>query len=138
MRGTLFSWYNVFMPQTYIIDGEKFTSLEGFYDEFTSVVLPDITWGKNLDAFDDVLSGGIGQFAPGDTIVWKNSQISRERLGYKETIRQLERQMAESDPSQHESILLAIELAKGEKGETVFNWLQEILTEHSDIHIRFE
>jgi hypothetical protein len=34
--------------------------------------------------------------------------------------------------------MLAIELAKNEKGETVFNWLQEIITEHSDIHVRFE
>ncbi len=126
------------MSQKFIIDGEKFTTLEGFYDEFTSVVLPGVEWGKNLDAFDDVLSGGIGQFAAGDTIVWKNSQLSRARLGYNETIRQLERQLTESDSSQHESILLAIELAKNERGETVFNWLQEILTEHSDIVIRFE
>ena len=126
------------MSHTFTIDGEKFSTLEGFYDEFTTVVIPGTLWGKNLDAFDDVLSGGVGQFTPGDTIIWKNSERSRECLGYKETIRQLERQLAESDPSQHESILLAIELAKGEKGETVFNWLQEIITEHNDINVRFD
>lgn len=126
------------MSHTYTIDGEKFTTLEGFYDAFTEAALPGVAWGKNLDAFDDVLGGGIGQFKSGDTLIWKNSQLSRERLGYQETIRQLERQLSESDPTQHESILLAIELAKGEKGETVFNWLQEIMTEHPEIHIHFE
>jgi RNAse (barnase) inhibitor barstar len=126
------------MSHTYTIDGDNFTTLEGFYDEFGDAVLPGINWGKNLDAWGDVLSGGVGQWREGDTLVWKNSQHSRERLGYRETIRQLERQLSESDPSQYESILLAIELAKSGKGETVFNWLQEILTEHPEIHIRFE
>jgi RNAse (barnase) inhibitor barstar len=126
------------MSRTFILDGNDFDTLEGFYDVFEVVALQGVAWGRNLDAFDDALSGGVGLFASGDTIIWKNSQRSRECLGYKETIRQLERQLAESDPSQHDSIMLAIELAKNEKGETVFNWLQEIITEHSDIHVRFE
>lgn len=126
------------MSRTFILDGNDFDTLEGFYDVFGAIALPGVAWGRNLDAFDDALSGGVGQFESGDTIVWKNSRHSRECLGYKETIRQLERQLAESDPSQHDSIILAIELAKNERGETVFNWLQEIITEHSDIHVRFE
>lgn len=126
------------MSRTFILDGNDFDTLEVFYDVFEVVALQGVAWGRNLDAFDDALSGGVGLFASGDTIIWENSQRSRECLGYKETIRQLERQLAESDPSQHDSIMLAIELAKNEKGETVFNWLQEIITEHSDIHVRFE
>ena len=126
------------MSHTFIIDGNNFTTLEGFYEEFSSAVLPGIMWGKNLDAFDDVLYGGFGELAGGDTIIWKNSQRSREQLGYRETVRQLERQLQSAHPSSHESILLAIELAKNIKGETVFNWLQEIITEHPELQIRFE
>ena len=50
----------------YEIDGAHFSTLEEFYDEFAHVVLsPGLPSGfdpclTNLDAFNDVLSGGCG------------------------------------------------------------------------------
>jgi RNAse (barnase) inhibitor barstar len=64
----------------YEIDGNRFSTLEGFYDEVDRA--PGLSyWGHNLDAFDDVLRGGFGTSDEGFTIRWKNHAISKERLG---------------------------------------------------------
>jgi hypothetical protein len=42
------------------IDGALFNTLEGFYDAFQRRALKGRAWGSNLDAFDDLLRGGMG------------------------------------------------------------------------------
>jgi hypothetical protein len=54
------------------------------------VIIPEAAWGHNLDAFNDILRGGFGTPEDGYAIHWKNHALSRERLGYPETVRQLE------------------------------------------------
>ena len=46
--------------QVYEIDGAGFSSLEGFFDEVSRKLIPHAIWGKNLDAFNDILRGGFG------------------------------------------------------------------------------
>lgn len=56
----------VMLPKMmYEIDGARFTTLEGFYDEVSRVLIPGASWGHNLDAFNDILRGGFGT-PPGD------------------------------------------------------------------------
>lgn len=62
---------------TFIIDGAKFDSVEGFYDQFGMVVLGGECWGRNLDALSDVLFGGMGAPENGFILVWKNHTKSR-------------------------------------------------------------
>ena len=45
---------------TYEIDGNDFSTLDEFYDEITRVLIPGVSWGRNLDAFNDILHGGFG------------------------------------------------------------------------------
>jgi len=66
---------------TYEIDGRNFSTLDGFYDEVSRVLVPGATWGRNLDAFDDVLYGGFGTPEDGFVVIWKNHDLSREALG---------------------------------------------------------
>ncbi|MCB9829565.1 MAG: GNAT family N-acetyltransferase [Planctomycetes bacterium] len=66
---------------TYQIDGEDFADLEGFYDVFERAVLGGRKWGRNIDALNDVLRGGFGTPDGGFTLVWRNSELSRKRLG---------------------------------------------------------
>jgi Barstar (barnase inhibitor) len=54
-------------------------------------LIPGAKWGHNLDAFNDILRGGFGTLEGGFILRWKNSTVSRERLGYPETVRQLDR-----------------------------------------------
>lgn len=64
----------------YVIDGQNFRSLDEFYDEISSVLIPETFWGKNLDAFNDILRGGFGTPEEGFILRWINSDISRARM----------------------------------------------------------
>lgn len=48
-----------------VIDGNSFSTLEEFFDEVDRALNPKTYWGKNLDAFNDVLSGGFGTSSKG-------------------------------------------------------------------------
>lgn len=114
----------------YEIDGTRFSTLEGFYDEVSRVLTPGAFWGHNLDAFNDILRGGFGTVEEGFTLVWKNSDVSRQRLGYPETVRQLELRLARCHPSNREYVAQDLEAAKRREGPTAFDWLVEIIRMH--------
>ncbi|WP_299627924.1 barstar family protein [uncultured Tenacibaculum sp.] len=69
---------------TYTINGNKFSNEKGFYNEIERVFTNDLNWriGRNLDAFNDVLSGGFGTFDVDEEIIieWKNFYKSEENL----------------------------------------------------------
>ena len=79
------------MIKDYILDGSKVTSLDAFYDAISDTLIPGAYWGRNLDAFNDILRGGFGTPEGGFILRWANSGVSRERLGYAETVKQLEK-----------------------------------------------
>src|SRR5690242_14123752 len=107
--------------KVYEIDGVRFSTLEEFYDEVSRVLIPGASWGHNLDAFNDILRGGFGTPDEGFVLVWKNSDTSRQRLGYPETVRQLTLRLKRCHPSNRESVAQELEAAKREEGSTVFD-----------------
>lgn len=115
---------------TYEIDGTRFSTLEEFYDEVSRVLIPDVFWGHNLDAFNDILRGGFGTPEAGFVLVWKNSDLSRRRLSYQETIRQLQLRLDRCHPSNIDNVAKELESAKRNEGSTVFDWLVEIIRVH--------
>jgi RNAse (barnase) inhibitor barstar len=118
------------MRATYVIDGARFSRLEEFYDEISRVLIPDAYWGRNLDAFNDILRGGFGTPEGGFILRWKNSRLSRRRLGYRETVRQLELRLEHCHPSSRERFRRDLDRARQEQGPTVFDWLVEIIEDH--------
>ena len=115
----------------YEIDGAEFSTLEGFFSAFYRTATPD--WNPafpNLDGFNDVLRGGFGTPEGGFTIRWKNHQISRERLGYPETVRQLERRFESCHPANRVAVAQRLEEARVQSGSTAFDWVVEIIREH--------
>jgi RNAse (barnase) inhibitor barstar len=114
----------------YEIDGTRFSTLEEFYEEVSRVLIPGASWGHNLDAFNDILRGGFGTPEEGFVLTWKNSDVSSRRLGYPETVRQLELRLARCHPSNREHVAQDLEAAKREEGATVFDWLVEIIRVH--------
>jgi len=117
----------------YTIEGTRFATLEGFFAEVGRVLIPGAQWGRNLDAFDDILRGGFGTPHVGFTLIWRDAARSRRALGYPETVRQLERRLARCHPDNRARV--AAELARARRGEgpTVFDWLIAIIAEHADI-----
>jgi len=117
---------------TYEIDGTAFSTLEEFAGHFSSVVLGDHAWHGNLDAFNDILRGGFGTPDGGFKLRWRNSGTSRDRLGYPETVRQLELRLAHCHPSNREHISAQLAAASRGVGPTVFDWLLETIRDHGD------
>lgn len=116
--------------KNFIIDGTKICSIGTFADEFSRVVLPDHKWNGNLDAFDDILGGGFGTPEEGFVLIWRASNASRERLGYKQTIRELEDRLLRCHPSNRTPVQREIRRAQRKDGPTAFDWLVEIIAEH--------
>ena len=118
------------LTMMYEIDGARFTTLEEFFEEVSRVLIPGAHLGHNLDAFNDILRGGFGAPDGGFTLVWKNSALSRQALGYPETVRQLQSRLARCHPSNREHFARELERAKRQEGPTVFDWLVEIIRVH--------
>src|SRR5438132_14027248 len=83
----------------YVVDGSNFSTLAEAAVEFTLVLGLTMPWNGNLDAFNDFLRGGFGTPDEGFILIWRQSNISRERLGYGETLRWLEERVHFCDPS---------------------------------------
>src|SRR5271168_2309890 len=105
------------------IDGDLFDTREGFYDEVSRALIPGVFWGRNFDAFNDILRGGFGTPEGGFILVWKNHEMSRIRLGYPETIRQLGFHLDQCHPTNIPFIQEQLRVANKGEGTTVFDWL---------------
>ncbi|WP_397568794.1 inositol monophosphatase family protein [Schlesneria sp. T3-172] len=118
------------LRKTYEIDGENFNTLEEFYDEIERVLIPGVAWGRNLDAFNDLLRGGMGTPPGGFILRWKNAAKSKVRLGFVETIRQLEARLKNCHPANRSVVQQDLKLARSGHGATVFDWLVEAIRDH--------
>jgi RNAse (barnase) inhibitor barstar len=114
----------------YEIDGLDFGTLREFYEVIGRVLIPGADWGHNLDALNDILRGGFGTPEDGFVLRWKNSSLSRERLGYPETVQQLELRLRHCHPSNRDFVERDLEQARNRHGPTVFDWLLEIIQIH--------
>ena len=116
--------------ETYHIDGERFSTLEEFYEEISRALIPNVGWGHNLDAFNDILRGGFGTPDDGFILIWENSEVSKRRLGYPETVRILERRLERCHPTARSSVNHQLRNAENNTGATVFDWLVAIIRVH--------
>ena len=111
------------------IDGRNFHSLEGFFDEFGKVV-GTAPWGRNFDAFNDVLRGGFGSPNGGFVLRWLHSAHSRAALGYDATIRYLEHKLQRCHPDNVTLVGTELEAARRREGQTIFDIVVEIIRCH--------
>jgi RNAse (barnase) inhibitor barstar len=70
--------------RTIEINGNNFSNLTEFYDEVERKMTNGLNWkiGRNLDAFEDVLSGGFGvqEVEENYELKWLNSEKSKTEL----------------------------------------------------------
>lgn len=126
--------------RAYIIDGRDFSNLKGFWDEVSDKIIPNVYWGRNLDAFNDILHGGFGTPAEGFVLIWKNSGISRNKLGYDETINWCKNKILHCHPTNIDYFEKRIDELKRREGKTLFDEIIEIISldEHSNIQLKLE
>lgn len=121
------------MSTIYTIDGASFDTLDGFFHTIGNQVIPGKEWGRNLDALNHVLRGDFGTPEDGFTLVWKNADQSKEKLGFKETAKFMKEILKTCQPEHREQVQAQIELAESERGATIFDWLIEIIRDHGMI-----
>ncbi|MCC3217775.1 ribonuclease inhibitor [Chryseobacterium sp. X308] len=124
-----------------VIHGGHFSSLRGFYEEVSSVLMKDTDWKVGtLDGFDDILYGGFGVIEGKEEIeiIWKESEKSKEDLGFKATREFYENKIRQGKPFNTELIQQKLnELIEG-KGQTLFEILIEIIESHMNITLSLE
>ena len=117
----------------FILNGESFSDLDGFYTEMGKLLAPEagVYVGHNLDALADILYGGFGGHKPGEPIeiVWRNSEKSRGDLGYEATARATRWRLAVCDPKSRESLLKRLADAENKTGDTVFDRIVSVITD---------
>ena len=78
----------------FILDGNNFHDLEGFYAEIDKLLTKDLSWktGHNLDAFNDLLRGGfeVHEYEEPIIIKWTNYEKSKKNLGNETVLTLLE------------------------------------------------
>ncbi len=71
--------------KTFILDGNNFSDMEGFYCEIDKLLTKNLQWktGHNLNAFNDLLRGGfnVHEYNEPITIRWINYEKSKKDLG---------------------------------------------------------
>jgi hypothetical protein len=124
----------------YVIDGSSFSTLEGFFLKIRDLIAPSAGdgWIHSLDALNDELYRGDERPEGGFVLVWRNSVVSRDRLSYLETVRQLEKNLEVCHPSNRKHIKAKIERAKQEEGTTVFDRIIDVIRVHEEVELRLE
>ncbi|RKE82194.1 hypothetical protein DEU39_1747 [Chryseobacterium sp. AG363] len=124
-----------------VIHGGHFSSLGGFYEEASNVLMKDTDWKVGtLDGFDDILYGGFGVIEGKEKIeiIWKEAEKSKEDLGFKATREFYENKIRQGKPFNTELIQQKLnELTEG-KGQTLFEILVEIIESHTNITLTLE
>jgi len=114
----------------YVVEGTLFNTLEEFAAHFSKRLLLDHEWNGNLDALNDILRGGFGTPDGGFVLVWKDAELSRQRLGHEEAAAVLARRLATCHPTNRLLVSAQLAAARRGLGPTVFDWLLEILHDH--------
>lgn len=127
--------------KTAVINGSFFSDLSGFYDEISQVLMKDSDWKVGtLDGFDDILYGGFGVFENTDEIeiIWKDSQKSKEDLGFEATKVFYENKIKQGKPFNIDLAQQKLDELINENGQTLFEILIEIIESHKNITLTLE
>lgn len=125
--------------KTVIIDGTKIHDIPSFYEEINNVFMVNEDWklGQSLDALDDMFYGAYSIIKGEEKIrlIWKNFAQNQNDLGLELTQKFYEDKL--NSPSTFNTTLIKEKLAELEsgKGQTYFDIIVEIISEHSQIKL---
>lgn len=126
------------MKQVYYLEGTNINNLNDFYNEVEKVLIPDTEWGRNLDAFNDILRGGFGTPNNGFKLIWKDFNISQEKLGYEETANWIKDKLNKIHASNVKDFQERLEQMNKGAGKTLFDEIVEIIKTHPNIELVLE
>lgn len=124
-----------------VINGKHFSDLNGFYEEISEKLMKNEDWKVGtLDGLNDVLYGVPETFNPKGKVVirWKNSEKSKEDLGFETTLDFLEKKLKIGKPYNVDLISQQKEDLIAGKGQTLFEIILEIFSEHQNIILELD
>ena len=121
------------------MEGKNIHDISSFYKEVNRVFMQDEDWelGESLDAFNDLLFGGIG-IAKGLTsirLVWNNSDICRHTLGYEITKAHYLKKLEPDSPFNRTYVEQKLTDLEAGNGQTYYEIILEIIAEHPNIQL---
>ncbi|MDV7699560.1 ribonuclease inhibitor [Chryseobacterium soli] len=132
---------NKHYKKTAVINGGRFSTLSGFYDEVSSVLMKDTDWKVGtLDGFNDILYGGFGVFENKDEVelIWKDAEKSKNELGFEATRDFYQYKINQGKPFNTELIQQKLDELMAGNGQTLFDILIEIIESHKNITLILE
>lgn len=124
-------------PDIVIIEGKNIHDIPSFYIEINRVFMYNEDWdiGESLDAFNDLLHGGFGISKPGKPIqiLWRDSEHSRQALGYQATKEYYITKLLPGSPFNKKYFNDKLQELEAGTGQTYFDIIIEIIAEHPDI-----
>ena len=127
------------MKKEIIIDGSRIHDKTSFYEEINRKFMQNESWqlAESLDAFVDLLYGGFGAIREKEEIrlIWKCFEANRQSLGTEFTINYYQEKLAHPEDFDSSVIHKRLNELKAGKGQTYFEILEEIISEHSNIEL---
>lgn len=119
----------------FVLDGASINNLDEMAAEISRLLGFSRPWRGDLDALDDCLYGGMG--APMTfRLLWLHSEVSKERLGYGETVRWYEHQLHTAHERNISLVRKRLEEVRNRRGSTLFEKLVEIIRSHPNIQLQ--
>lgn len=129
-------------PPQFTIDGSRIHDIPSFYAELSRVLMPDSNWqlGQNLDALDDLLSGGVGALSDGSPvrIVWTDHDASRQALGTTTTENYYQHKADHGTPQAKAAAERALSQLRAGRGRTYYDLVQEVFADHPEIDLELD
>lgn len=122
-------------PKVYKFNAARFDTLTGFYTALYRVIpfLPDYKPAYNLDALHDVLYSGFGKHPV--VLIWKHAHKSRQDLGIQTTRDFYQIKIDIGKPYNIQWANKKITALENGKGETLFEILLDLFSDHKNIKL---
>jgi len=121
------------------IQGSAVNDIASFYEEINRVFMEGEDWtiGQNLDAFNDLLVGGYGalQGAQSVDLVWYDMDHSQQALGHQTTRAYYLDKLRPGSPYNKKLFEEKLAALESGRGETYFDTILAILSEHPIIKV---
>lgn len=124
-----------------VINGNYFSDLNGFYEEVSEKLMINEDWKVGtLDGLNDILYGVPETFNPNGKveIIWENSEKSQKDLGLETTLSFLDNKLKIGKPFNVSLISKQKEELLSGKGQTLFEIIVEIFSEHQNIKLNLK
>lgn len=127
------------MMKQITINGNNIYSIPSLYAEINRVFMAEEDWqiGNSLDAFNDLLYGGLGAIRGDEKmqLIWRNIEKSKETLGYETTKAYYEGKLKAGSTFNREYFQEKLTALENGGGETYFDILMAIIAEHPNIEL---